>query len=239
MPAPRPLLFIHKVVPGSTTYTSGSGSFKVPNYNRLAIKAWGGGAGGGSCTFNSVGGSVTRANGISGGNTTASAGFSIAAHGGGYGFGSYGSSGSYHPGAGGAAGAASGANTINTNGTAGTAGSSSTGGAGGAGASGGAGGAGFRAGPVAAQNGGAPGGGGGGGVGAGSVFEGSGGGSGGAYCYSLFGPGVSAAPAPGTIISWSVGPGGAGGTYTNTSTGGNATFNGGAGARGQINFTWS
>lgn len=222
MPAPRPLLFVHKVVPSTTTYTSSSGSFKVPNYNRFAIKMWGAGASGGGLNISGASGTLVAGN--NGGASTVSAtGISITAHGG------YGGYSARTPVGGRVGGTASGANTVNKQGGASNGNTPGTGGgAGGAGAYGGAGGPGGNGGAGSSgSSGGAPGGGGGGCYNSGASYFAGGGGSGGAYAYSLFGPGVSAAPAPGSIITWSVGAGGAAVGSSTTS---------GAGARGQVTF---
>lgn len=202
------------VVPGSTTFDSGSGTYTVPNYDTLTIEVWGGGAPGGTTITPDGNGS-----GVAG---------TILANGGGR------PTSNANGGTGGPGGTASGGNTTNTTGSAGTGASptnfgAGTSGAGGAGANGGAGGAakGTGTNPNNGNPGTAPGGGGGGQnfQGDGGLFSKYPGGGGGGYAKSVYVRGVtSGAPLIGSGLSYSVGAV-------------SSAANQGDGAAGRVKFT--
>jgi hypothetical protein len=210
------------VVPGATTFNSGSGNYSVPAYNTLTIEIWGAGASGGV---------TSQAN--NGGNSTVST-YSLTAGGG-----IKSTATTYNTNQLGIGGTASGGNTTNTNGgnstspsptnlgvgTSGAGGNSPNGGTGGAAVGGGLG-------TVAAGNAGnAPGGGGSGhqsfiGGPAGGQAKYPGGGAG-AYVRHVFTFGAGGAPAVGASIAYAVG---AGGTSSSSPVDG-------AGAAGRVRFT--
>lgn len=205
-----------------TITTTGAGTFTVPNYvGTMTVQLWGAGGGGGAGSSDSGG------NGTAGGNTTFSPALgTLTAGGGGGGFAGYASflSGPAGP-------TASGGN-INTNGSAGGM-SNWYGGNGGSAPNGGAGGAGTGANTLTTGGAGtAPGGGGGGGGGDNNTQAGGTGGASGAYVSKSYAQGAISA---GTVISYSVGSGGAGGTPCCSGT---SPTPGGAGARGQITITY-
>lgn len=219
------------ITPGTSTFTSGSGNFVVPNYDTLVIDLYGSGAAGGSF------GTGTIFSGEDGNASTVST-FSLSAGGGKK---STADAGGSYPG--GLGGTASGGNTQNTNGGAGGSGivysGSFSGGTSGAGGNcPGGGGAGGAAKSIpnstttsAGNNGTSPGGGGGGGVSGNTgsippVFGGyQGGGSGSFVRHTL--TRASGGPAIGSSIAYAVGAQVLGGASA------------GDGGLGQIKFTWT
>lgn len=107
------ILGIPAVVPGSTTFDTGSGNYTVPNYNILTIEVWGqgGGAVGKPGANNNQGTETEGTDGAA--STVTGTGIAITANGGGRG-----RSGA-NGGTGGTAGTASGGNTTNTTGNVG------------------------------------------------------------------------------------------------------------------------
>lgn len=210
---------ISQVVPGSTTFDTGSGNFTTPNYNTLTIEVWGAGASGGSggTTVQSVAGGASTCT-TKGMTANGGARTTVNANGAG----------------GGVGGTASGGNTTNT--TGGTGGdpsplntSAGTSGAGGAGASGGAGGLAGGS-PSTGAAGTAPGGGGAGSNNSagGGTFQKFAGGGGAGYSKSVYTFGVTSGfPTVAQLLAYSVGAGPA------------ANASGGAGANGRVRFTWT
>jgi hypothetical protein len=213
------------VVPGSTTFDSGSGNYSVPAYNTLTIELWGGGAAGGpnADDFGSVAGVNGNASTVSTYSLSAGGGLKSASD-----------AGANPPG--GVGGTASGGNTTNTNGNAGGQGtwysgtyaggdSGAGGNAPGSGGSGGAG-QGIFAAFINGNPGGAPGGGGGGAI-AGSnpsgPWRGYQGAGSGAYVRHVFTFGSGGAPSVGALIAYAVAA-----TVSSSS---------GAGSPGRIRFT--
>ena len=210
------------VVPGTTTFNSGSGTYTVVSYNTLTIELWGGGASGGAA-----------ASGPINGNASTVSTYSLSAGGG-----LRSTTNATNANNAGPGGTASGGNTTNTNGGAGTApsptnGSFGTTGRGGNAPNGGLGGAAINYSTTSAVNGNpgnAPGGGGGGGgsfipTGGGTALKHPGGGSG-AYVKHVFTYGAGGSPAIGDGIAYSVAA---------AANPGNAFY--GLGAAGRISFT--
>ena len=214
--AGRPAFLINDVVSQTVNYTAGSGSFKVPNYNVLTIRVWGGGGGGGSITSPSGSPPVAHwVSGFAGGNSAAypPSGTMVGLGGG---------PGNYvTPPADG--GGSYGGYTNIAGHPASYSVSQANGGAGG-GPNGGAGGESVLRTGVAGYQ---PGGGGSGGSSVSHYL--SGGGGGGGYSAATFTPAVAKPPAPGSTIAWEIGTGGNSGGY-----GGYVT--GGAGAAGKVQF---
>lgn len=203
------------VTSGSQTFTSGSGSFTVPSYNTLTVEVWGGGSSGVG-VVQSVGGTSAHSGGPSSVSTL--------------GLTSGGGTGPAGGASSGAGATGSGGNTSNTQGGTGTytpVVSSTGGGAANGGASVTLA---VSTGSSNGVNGNAPGG---GGTSNSDVGNYGCGGPAGGYTKSVYTFGNG--PAPGSSVAYSVGAGGAAVVVAAVSGFGTS----GAGANGQVKFTWS
>jgi hypothetical protein len=226
------------VVPGSTTFDSGSGNFTVPGYNTLTVELWGGGGSGRGSTNQVANGASGGVGGNNGVDSTVSTLGLTAERG-------RGASGGTGTGTGGAGGAGVGGDD-NQSGESGQSGTSNSNSSiayryGGASPNGGARATGNLSGTTSGADGiagNAPGGGGTGwainvnqgpGFGWQSYAHASGGGGG--YTSKTYVRGEPGAPDIGDLLAYAVGAGGA--------SVGSGSSESGAGAAGRVKFTWS